>query len=292
MENHLAAEFAATWELAPAMALARLVLVEPDPERLGTFLGERAGQDPRAALLGELLDRHREGVAGVATILRRAAHHVPAETVAAGLAETARLFDWAVAASPAASVAVYSLGDEGLLVEATAELVGLLERLELLGPGRRLLDLGCGTGRVTVAVAPKVAEAVGIDIAPGMIKRARRRAAGIGGVRFEVTSGRGLEGFADGSFDTVLAVDSLPYLFQAGRLPLLVGQVREVARVLRPGDGRFAAFNLTYRGEPERDRADAAAIAAACGLELVTAASSAGLRTWDGSLFLWRRASP
>ncbi|WP_079234813.1 trans-aconitate 2-methyltransferase [Halolamina sp. CBA1230] len=52
----------------------------------------------------------------------------------------------------------------------------LRERFALDGTGR-LLDLGCGTGRLGVALAPHVGEIVGVDPNETMIEYARERAA-------------------------------------------------------------------------------------------------------------------
>ena len=63
-----------------------------------------------------------------------------------------------------------------------------MDRLELL-PGRKVVDLGCGTGRTTLELASRVGpggEAVGVDISAEMLARGRERAArlGIGNVEF------------------------------------------------------------------------------------------------------------
>jgi trans-aconitate methyltransferase len=57
----------------------------------------------------------------------------------------------------------------------------LAERCRLDG-GARLLDLGCGTGRLTLPLARHVAEAVGLDAEPEMLAEAARQApaAGVG----------------------------------------------------------------------------------------------------------------
>lgn len=52
----------------------------------------------------------------------------------------------------------------------------LRDRFALDGEGR-VLDLGCGTGRVGVALAPHVDEVVGVDPNATMLDRARERAA-------------------------------------------------------------------------------------------------------------------
>lgn len=59
--------------------------------------------------------------------------------------------------------------------------VALYERLADAG-WNSVLELGCGTGRVTVALARAGLAVTGIDISPAMLAIARERAAGITGV--------------------------------------------------------------------------------------------------------------
>jgi SAM-dependent methyltransferase len=72
-----------------------------------------------------------------------------------------------------------------------------------LGPGDRFLDVGCGSGAAVRAAAPRVARAVGVDLSPGMIERARELARGLATVEFVVGDSEALP-FADASFDAVL----------------------------------------------------------------------------------------
>ena len=44
----------------------------------------------------------------------------------------------------------------------------------LLQPGDQVLELGCGTGRVTRLLAPFCSQITGIDISGAMIRRAKR----------------------------------------------------------------------------------------------------------------------
>lgn len=57
-------------------------------------------------------------------------------------------------------------------------------------PGRRVLDLGCGPGFIANAVAPHVAEVLGLDPSPNMIAAARAQAAP--NARFEIGSSEDL----------------------------------------------------------------------------------------------------
>lgn len=45
-------------------------------------------------------------------------------------------------------------------------------------PGARVLEVGCGTGRVTGLLAPRVADVTAVDLSPEMLGRARRRFSG------------------------------------------------------------------------------------------------------------------
>ncbi len=185
-------------------------------------------------------------------------------------------FDRAARIAPEASVAAYSLGQRALLDSATVELVDwLAARCRLDGD---ILDLGCGIGRIAAALAPLARSVLGIDIAPAMIEEARRRHGDV--ARFAVTDGRGITGV----FDLIVAVDSFPYLIQAG---VAEKHVADAARALHPG-GVLAIFNLSYRGVAA-DRADARRWCVAHGFEL-TCDGIRPFRLWDGRAFLLKRA--
>src|SRR5215831_6192633 len=62
-----------------------------------------------------------------------------------------------------------------------------MDRLGLL-PGQRVLDVGCGLGRTTLALAARVGpggEVVGVDISAQMLARGRDRAARLGAENVE-----------------------------------------------------------------------------------------------------------
>lgn len=71
--------------------------------------------------------------------------------------------------------------------------------------GKRVLDLGCGDGRLALGVAPYAREVLGLDPDEELIRDARRRAAarGLGNARFDVGAGQDLA-LPDASFDVVI----------------------------------------------------------------------------------------
>jgi SAM-dependent methyltransferase len=126
---------------------------------------------------------------------------------------------------------------------------------------------------------------LGLDVSPGMVAEARHRHSAIPNLQFAVTPGTGLD-LPTASLDLILAVDSFPYLVQAGG-GLAERHLQDAARILRPG-GALAILNLSYRDDPARDPADAARWAGEGGWAL-TLAGTSPFTLWDGRAFLLRR---
>lgn len=100
-------------------------------------------------------------------------------------------------------------------------------------PGSRILDAGCGTGRMLTELADY--RRTGLDIEPGVLALAKRRA----GEDIEWVEGSVTElPFPAESFEAVLSLD---VLYSQGVTSDLVG-ARELRRVLRPGG--VAILNL------------------------------------------------
>jgi ubiquinone/menaquinone biosynthesis C-methylase UbiE len=108
-------------------------------------------------------------------------------------------------------------------------------RLLAPAPGERVLDLGVGTGRYAASVARTGAWVVGVDGAAGMLAVARSRTDVDTVVLVRADAAR--LPFRDGAFDAVLAVTSLCFTADPGRV------LTEAARVLRPG-GRLVLGEL------------------------------------------------
>ncbi|MFY9820244.1 MAG: methyltransferase domain-containing protein [Thermoanaerobaculia bacterium] len=279
-------------EISSVIALSRLILALGWPSEVEDLLAEVAQHwgkplHPSLRDAARLLHDHREGCEGVALMLREhpepAVSRAPAEDV---IAANRAFFDRAVTRSEMASVAAYSLGDPKILAKATREVVDLLERWGLLGLDRKTLEIGCGIGRMQEALAPRVAEAHGIDISPRMLEAARKRCASLPNVHFSLGSGRDLDPFGDESLDLVYAVDSFPYVAQAGPA-LAEAHFHEAARVLRSG-GDFVIFNYSYRDTLKADRRDVHRLAHAAELNVMVAGSQP-FKFWDGIAFRMRK---
>ena len=102
--------------------------------------------------------------------------------------------------------------------EALAEAAGI-------GPGTRVLDIGCGSGELCALAAGRGAEVAGIDAAEGMIEIARRR---LPGADLRVGPMEQLP-WEDGAFDVATAVNALQFAAD------YVDALAEAARVVRPG---------------------------------------------------------
>src|SRR5215472_14431975 len=107
----------------------------------------------------------------------------------------------------------------------------LSNRLEL-GPGARVLDLGCGQGRYAVAFAARHAEVVGLDTAVTLLEHARRLAQE---QRLPVRWIRGnmrAVPLLSGRFDLVVAIDAFGFFEHDEENDQVL---TESARLLRPG---------------------------------------------------------
>lgn len=145
--------------------------------------------------------------------------------------------------------------DTSSVEEATDRFTDLLiERLKV-GPGDRVLDVGCGVGRPALRVATSTGAGVtGITISHEQVEQARELASTEGmadRVGFEYADGMDMP-FAADSFDAVLAFESIVHMDRPVAL-------REMTRVLRPG-GRLVLTDTFPTGGAGPDAGDVASM--------------------------------
>jgi SAM-dependent methyltransferase len=114
------------------------------------------------------------------------------------------------------------------------------ERLNV-APGCQLLDVGCGSGQLSLIAAKDGLDVTGVDIASNLVERARARAQAEGlRARFEEADAESLP-FEDASFDVVVSLIGAMF---APRPDLVA---KELLRVCTPG-GTIAMANWTPQG--------------------------------------------
>lgn len=98
--------------------------------------------------------------------------------------------------------------------------------------GERILDIGCGTGRLTLALAERApgADVVATDVSPAMVREARKSL----GERVPVVQASGVQLPFGADFDAVFSTATFHWIHDHPRL------FEEVHRVLRPG-GRLVS---------------------------------------------------
>jgi len=119
------------------------------------------------------------------------------------------------------------------------------------GAGARVVDLGCGSGQLTLRVAPSVATIVGVDVSKAMIDLLQSNAAraGIANVEGRAVPIEHLD-FEPGSIDVVISNYALHHL----RDPDKALAVAKAAGWLAPG-GRLVVGDMMFgRGGDARDR--------------------------------------
>ena len=136
------------------------------------------------------------------------------------------------------------LWDSGDLDEIPRYLPMMMKYLDLSLP---MIDVGCGNGRFTRALAPHVPSVLGIDLSPNAIDLARREAVGMPTVTF-----RAIDATAPGSTKSIATEIGPANVFVRGVFHILSHSARiELARNLLPlvgSRGRVFLSETDFRG--------------------------------------------
>jgi SAM-dependent methyltransferase len=146
----------------------------------------------------------------------------------------------------------------------------------LVPTGSRVLDAGCGTGRVALKLAELGYDCVGVDVDPSMLEVARLRGPDLPWYQADLAT---LDLTAEQPFDLVVAAGNVMPLLAAGTGPSVVAHL---AALLVPGGVLVAGFGLDALHlpipEPTVDLPEYDAWCASAGLVL-----EQRLATWDGA---------
>jgi SAM-dependent methyltransferase len=107
-------------------------------------------------------------------------------------------------------------------------------------PAARWVEVACGPGLISRAMAPRVGSVQGLDLTPAMVDKARAEAvaAGVDNVSFEVGDATALDLAAD-SFDGAITRFSLHHIPAPARV------LEEMRRVVKPGGLVVVADHVT-----------------------------------------------
>jgi SAM-dependent methyltransferase len=124
------------------------------------------------------------------------------------------------------------------------ELEGLFERLDANPRGGTCVEVGCGPGRMTAALAKRFDRVLALDVSPAMLKHARD-AVPDERVEFRVVSGKRLDGVDDAIADVLVCYLVLQHF--PSRTTVLE-YFSEFARVLKPSGKAFVQLPLLDDG--------------------------------------------
>jgi SAM-dependent methyltransferase len=124
--------------------------------------------------------------------------------------------------------------------------------LDVIGKGRslsslRMLEIGCGTGRMTRGFSEMFKSVDAVDVSPEMIRRARSALSDRSNVACHMCNGSTLPMFSDATFDFAFSAIVFQHI---PRKSIIRSYIREVSRVLRPG----SVFRFQVEGAAVKER--------------------------------------
>ncbi len=152
----------------------------------------------------------------------------------------------------------------------------LIENLLRDTGGSRVLDAGCGTGRVATELAARGFSVVGIDLDDAMLAAARAKAPELDWIRADLTDATSQ---LSGEFDVVAMAGNVMIFLDPGTEGWVL---EELSSLLAPGALLVSGFSLQPAGLslPEYDR-----LAEAAGLEPVHRWATWDRQPYDGGSY-------
>ena len=105
--------------------------------------------------------------------------------------------------------------------------------------GSRVLELGAGTGRYSIALAREGMDVTAVELVEGNLAVLREKSRGMDRIRSFPGDATDLGRFADGTFDATLVFGPMYHLYEAGEVHRAID---EAVRVTKPGGVLFFAF--------------------------------------------------
>lgn len=147
---------------------------------------------------------------------------------------------WAILSDPSRRFGRWELDE--FFATGEREVAAALARAEAHGLPRRhevAVDLGCGVGRLTRALASRFGDVHGIDISETMVATARRLSPNFTNCSFRVNADPALSEFDDATVDLVYSVLVFQHMPTRSTIETYL---RSIMRILRPGG--IAMFQL------------------------------------------------
>lgn len=130
------------------------------------------------------------------------------------------------------------------IVDTILEAVGAQLR-----PDDEAVEIGCGVGRLTRALAARARSVAALDVSAEMLAQAKDANAGLDNVRWVQGDGTSLAGIDDASTDACFSHVVFQHIPDPG---ITLGYVREMGRVLRSGG--WSAFQISNDPSIHRPR--------------------------------------
>lgn len=115
---------------------------------------------------------------------------------------------------------------------------------KLVPPGSKVLEVGAGTGRYSIALAKEGYDVAALELVANNLEVLRCNAAGLENISAYQGDAEDLGLFADNSFDAVLVLGPMYHLFEKAEQHKALD---EAIRVTKPGGVIMAAFISVYQ---------------------------------------------